>query len=201
MNTTIRFFSLTGIAVLIAIGSMYATGAPPESMEKRDVTLSGPETEAVKKFELQLAEYQKLRDQLEDNLDPLGEEATPEEIDEHRAQLRAAIKTARVGAKPGDFFTPGMESLVKRICRQAATGSNGKEVQSTIMDENPGKLPQVGVNDRYPDGVPVATMPAELLDALPKLNPYMEYRFLGKRLVLVDAGAGMVLDVTPEVMP
>lgn len=128
-------------------------------------------------------------------------EAKPEEIDEHRDQLRGQIKSARVGAKRGDFFTPGMEALVRRVCATTTAGSEGEEVKSTIMDENPGKLPSITVNDRYPDSVPVTTMPTELLEALPKLSEYLEYRFLGKRLVLVDAGAGVVLDYTPDVLP
>jgi hypothetical protein len=87
------------------------------------------------------------------------------------------------------------------VCSTTANGSDGEQVQSTIEDENPGRMPTVKVNDRYPDGVPVTTMPSQLLAALPKLNQHMEYRFIGKKLILVDAGAGMVLDITPDVLP
>jgi len=57
------------------------------------------------------------------------------------------------------------------------------------------------VNDRYPEGIPITTMPSELLDQLPKLPEKMEFRFLGKRLVLVDASAAIVLDITPDILP
>ncbi len=43
-------------------------------------------------------------------------------------------------------------------------------------------------------------MPVQLLENLPKLPEYVEYRFLGKRFVLVDAGAGLVIDITPDVL-
>jgi hypothetical protein len=69
------------------------------------------------------------------------------------------------------------------------------------MDENPGTLPSVNVNDRYPDGVPVTTMPIELLETLPKLGEKLEYRFLGKHLILLDTCCQIVLDITPNVMP
>jgi hypothetical protein len=49
--------------------------------------------------------------------------------------------------------------------------------------------------------VPVTTMPAQLLETLPKLQAPVEYRFVGERLVLVDAAAGMVIDFTPNVLP
>jgi hypothetical protein len=201
MTHTTRFFTCTGLLVTVALGGMYATSAPPESMDKRSVQLSETEAEAVRGFEKKLKEYAVLHDEMEQNLEPLGDEATPEEIDEHREQLRARIKSARVGAKRGDFFTPGMESLIRRVCSTKANGVDGEQLTSTIDDENPGRMPTVTVNDRYPDGVPVTTMPSQLLEALPKLNKYMEYRFVGKKLILVDAGAGMVLDMTPDVLP
>lgn len=69
------------------------------------------------------------------------------------------------------------------------------------MDENPGTLPNVGVNDKYPDGIPVTSMPPELIDQLPKLPEKMEFRFLGKRLVLVDSCASLVVDITPNLLP
>jgi hypothetical protein len=183
---------------------MYATGAPPEkpdSMQNRTVALSEPETEAVKGFEARLKDYAVLREKVVATAEPLSDNATPEEIDKHRQQMRGMIETARTGAKQGDFFTPGMVGLVKRVCAVKVAGKDDKAVKETIMDENPGQLPSVGVNDRYPDGVPVTTMPSQLLEALPKLDPYLEYRFIGKRLVLVDASAGMVLDMTPDVLP
>jgi hypothetical protein len=41
----------------------------------------------------------------------------------------------------------------------------------------------------------------ELLDQLPKLSEKMEYRFLGKRLVLVDSEATLVVDITENILP
>ena len=40
-----------------------------------------------------------------------------------------------------------------------------------------------------------------LASTLPKLPEYMEYHFVGKKLVLVDAAAGVVVDFTPNVLP
>jgi hypothetical protein len=231
MNKRTRLFILAAAVVALAIIGLYAIGAQtesqpesqataeshelqamaessqtpatsqPVSMAKREPTLSQSETEAVKTFEARLKEYATLREKMVANAEPLPEEAKPEEIDEHRQALRAMISTARTGAKQGDFFTPGMVALIKRVCASTVSGGEGEILESAIMDENPGKLPNVTVNDRYPDGLPVSTMPIQMLEALPKLNEYLEYRFLGKRLVLVDASAGMVLDITPDVLP
>ena len=169
------------------------------SMDNRTGTLSNTEAKAVAEFEKKVNDYKATRDKLEGQLEKLGDNSKPEEIEKHRTDLRALISKERATAKRGDFFTPEMEALVRRLCK-TAVASEGEDVESTINDENPGKLPSIGVNDRYPDGIPVTTMPAQLLETLPKLPEYIEYRFLGKRFVLLDAGAGMVLDVTPDVL-
>jgi hypothetical protein len=44
-------------------------------------------------------------------------------------------------------------------------------------------------------------MPMELLTTLPNLDETLEYRFVGKRLALVDSPAQLVLDLTPNVLP
>lgn len=201
MTHPIRFFIISGVIVALAIAGIYALGAQPSSMDNRTTQMTDAETAAVKQFETDVQKYADLHKQTESQIAPLDNTAKPEEIDAHRTQLRAAIKTARVGAKRGDLFTPGMEALVRRVCaNKVKDGADGQEVKSTIMDENV-KMPAVAVNEHYPDGVPVTTMPAQLLETLPRLPQYMEYHFVGKRLVLVDSAAGLVVDFTPNVLP
>ena len=205
MTHPVRFFSISGLIVAVAIVAILALGAPPssppKSMDKRPVALSEQETAAIKDFQNRVQQYADLHKKLEANMPALSTNSTPEDIDAHRTQLRAAIKTARIGAKRGDMFTPPMEALIRRECNtKVRDGDDGKEVKNTIMDENV-KMPAVTVNEHYPDGVPITTMPAQLLETLPKLPEYMEYHFVGKKLVLVDAAAGVVVDFTPNVLP
>jgi len=200
MTHPMRFFTISGLIVAVGIIAILAIGAPPSSMDNRTPPLGDTEAAAVKDFQQRVQAYADLHKKLEANVGTLDQNATPEQIDEHRTQLRAAIKTARIGAKRGDMFTPGMETLIRRVCNTKVSGSDDKEVKSAIMDENV-KMPAIAVNEHYPDGVPVTTMPAQLLDTLPKLPEYMEYPFVGKKLVLVDAAAGVVVDFTPNVLP
>jgi hypothetical protein len=216
MTHPVRFFAVSGVIVALAIAGIYALGAQPDepqstekkppaqpdapkSMDNRELQLGETATADVKQFDARVKQYADLHKQLEGNLDALSANSTPEEIDAHRTQLRAAIKTARVGAKRGDLFTPGMETLVRTLCNTKDKGEDGKEIKETIMDENI-KMPDIKVNEHYPDGVPVTTMPAQLLETLPRLPEYMEYHFVGKKLALVDAAAGLVVDFTPDVL-
>jgi hypothetical protein len=57
------------------------------------------------------------------------------------------------------------------------------------------------VNGRYPDEVPLATMPARILKELPKLPKALEYRFVGTTLVLLDVPAHVIVDFIPNALP
>jgi hypothetical protein len=182
-----------------------STEKPPSATEPAPkntptIVLTDAETQAVEEFEARVADYAALHQKLEATLPALPDKATPEQIDQHQQALVAAIATARKDAKQGDFFTPGMEALVRRALGTLVGGPDGASLKATIMDDNPGPL-DVSVNDRYPDTAPVSSMPVQLLELLPKLPAELEYRFLGKHLVLVCTPARIVLDLTPNVLP
>jgi hypothetical protein len=68
------------------------------------------------------------------------------------------------------------------------------------MDENPGRI-QLQVGGRYPDEVPLSTMPPQVLAALPKVPEELEYRFIGRRLILLDVHAHLVVDYIDDALP
>ena len=57
------------------------------------------------------------------------------------------------------------------------------------------------INRRYPPGLPRATMPSPMLAKLPPIPAELEYRFLGRSFLLVDARANLVIDVLEDVLP
>ena len=60
---------------------------------------------------------------------------------------------------------------------------------------------RIRVNGRYPDDVPLANMPAELLKNLPPLPEIVEYRFVGDSLILLDSDAHLDRRPLPNAMP
>jgi hypothetical protein len=161
---------------------------------------SAAETQAVVAFQARVADYVALHRKLEAGLPKLPKKASPEQVDTNQRNLGLLIKNARSDAKRGQLFAPDMEALIKRTLAAIVTGPDGKIMKASIMDENPG-VPDLGVNDRYPDSVPLSTMPPEVLEALPRLDEDIEYRFIGERLVLMDAHAHIVIDFTDDVLP
>ena len=164
------------------------------------ITLTPEEQSAADAFEARLKDYIAVHRKIEAALPHLSKNSTPQEIDKNQRAFLTQLAAERSEAKRGDFFTPPMEGLVLRTLEAVLAGPDGKTIKASIMDENPG-VPNLKINDRYPDAVPLSTMPPQVLEPLPKLDEEMEYRFLGKRLVLLDTHSHMVVDFTGDVLP
>jgi hypothetical protein len=179
-----------------------ASQTEPVSKDTPAIVLTEAETQTVKDFEARVTEYVALHHKLEGNIPPLPEKnATPEQIEQHKKAFCALVQTTRKGAKQGEFFTAGMVDLVRRALKATLDGASGPAIKQSIKDDGTPPSAGVNVNDCYPDGAPVSSMPMELLTTLPNLDETLEYRFVGKRLALVDSPAQLVLDLTPNVLP
>ena len=86
------------------------------------------------------------------------------------------------------------------LFRSIFAGSKGWQLRSSIMDENVKFIP-LKVNQRYPDAIPLTSMPPDVLKALPGLPEEMEYRFVGDQLVLLDPHAHLIADFIPDALP
>ena len=115
------------------------------------------------------------------------------------AALAQRIQALRPNAGSGDILGPAAERI-RTIIRAEVTGPQGHAMLSSIEDTNVHGV-RLRANHRYPPGLPRVTMPAQLLAKLPTLPPELEYRFLGRSLVLIDTRAGLVVDALPDVLP
>jgi hypothetical protein len=155
---------------------------------------------ALSQFEARLKDYVALHKKLEDTLPRLKKESTPQEIDTHQRGLAQLIQNARKGAKPGDIFTPASQMVVRKLMTRVFGGPEGKALRASVMDENPVAV-KVTVNSRYPDTVPLSTVPPQVLQGLPKLEEEMEYRFIGNQLILMDVHAHLIADLIENALP
>ena len=53
---------------------------------------------------------------------------------------------------------------------------------------------KLAVNGRYPDEVPISTVPPQVLAQLPKLPEELEYRFIQNNLILFDPHSHTIAD-------
>jgi hypothetical protein len=145
-------------------------------------------------------EYTDLHNKLEATLPHLPKEATPQQIDQHQRALGKLIQEKRRTAKRGDVFTPESRRVILKLMNQVFGGPEGRQLRDSIMDENPGNL-QIAVNGRYPDVVPLSTVPPQVLAGLPKLPDELEFRFIGRRLILMDVHAHTIVDFIDNAIP
>jgi len=183
-----------------------ATSASPENAPPTQRVvgpLSETDAKALATMNDRLREYVDLHLKLEAKLPKLPEKADPQEIDKNQRTLERLMREARASAKPGDLFTAEARPVIKRLLEDVFGGPEGKQLKASIMDENPvdpAKL-NLTVNARYPDTVPLATIPPAVLQALPKLSEDLEYRFIGDWLILLDTHAHTIADFIDNALP
>jgi hypothetical protein len=159
-----------------------------------------PSAQSMSLMLQRINEYVALHNKLEATLPKLPNDATPEQIDQNQRALGKLIQGARSNAKPGDIFTADAKAVILKLMNDVFGGPEGKQLKASIMDENPGKL-QVTVNSRYPDTVPLSTVPPQVLAGLPRLPDDLEYRFIGRRLILLDVHAHIIADFIDNAIP
>ncbi len=165
--------------------------------------LSNEEAQALATMNDRLKEYLALHQKLEATLPKLPTDATPEQIDRNQRAFEKLIRSARVTAKPGDIFTAEARPVIRRLLATVFGGPDGKQLKESIMDENvadPIRL-KLGVNSRYPDIVPLTSIPPDVLQTLPKLTEDLEYRFVGDWFILLDTHAHVIADYLQDVLP
>ena len=162
--------------------------------------LSEADAAALATMNDRLKTYVEAHKKIEDGLPKRSAEASPEEIDKNQRAFEVRVREARKDAKQGDIFGPEAQPVIKRLLASVFAGPEGKELMASILDENPVGM-KLSVNMRYPDSVPISTVPPEVLQTLPRLSEDMEYRFIGRHLILLDSHAHVVADFIPDAIP
>ena len=202
-----------GVLAAVALGAMACnreapppppatTASPAEAPPTERVVgpLSESDAAALATMNDRLKDYVDLHLKLEAELPRLPDEATPEQIDKNQRAFEQRMRVARAGAKPGDIFTPEAQVVIKRLLETVFGGPDGKQLKASIMDENPVSV-KLAVNGRYPDEVPISTVPPQVLQTLPKLTEDLEYRFINDNLIILDSHAHVIADYIEDALP
>ncbi len=159
-----------------------------------------------KQFSDRVRQYVDLHRRLEAGLPQLKRDSSAAEIHDHERALAEAIRSANAGARHEDIFFDGMAAEIRSVLRKECNGPQGKELRAAIRDNNPsppgvhGRV-RLAVNAPYPAGVPLSTVPPGLLLNLPELPPEVEFRFVGRNLILRDVTANLIVDYIRDALP
>ena len=147
-------------------------------------------------FTTRVSKYVALRSRLEEGLPARTITDDVAEIRRAERALARKIRVARKGARQGELFTP----IISREFRKALVLEMTNNTHETLMDDNPGVFFRQ-INGSYPKSKPFSTVPVNVLTRLPRLPEDIEYRFLGRDLILHDTRANVILDRIPCALP
>jgi hypothetical protein len=112
-----------------------------------------------------------------------------------KAALADEIRRARPLARQGDVIVPDMADAFRRMIRDAV--ARGEITGILQAQDEATATPSINAN--LPgDTIPV---PPCLVRLFPPVPEELEYRFLGRHLILFDVHADIVVDYVPDVLP
>ena len=153
--------------------------------------VTGRSDSSVSLFRERVAAYTELRLQIIDYLLENGIDPNAQDGREFRHRLGLGIREARRRSQPGEIFCPEVAGHLRQMVWNALLG------EDDILSEVP-TVPAVRVNDFYPEGEPLATVPPSLLQRLERLPPELQYRFLSNALILLDIDTALIVDFIPN---
>jgi hypothetical protein len=179
-----------------AFGQTAAATAPAQAAAKPGVN---PRAEAVNAFNKRVAAYLEVRKKAESGVPALKETDDPGKITAREVALGDAVRKLRPTAKAGDVFGTDMTPLIVEILREDWKNRAAEDRAAIIAEMPKPFVPKV--NMRYPVGQPLLTFPPNLLRQLHQLPEDLEYRFVGRDLILRDVKANIIVDVIRHARP
>jgi hypothetical protein len=173
-----------------------ATAATPPAVTE---PVSAAQTEAAIEFQKRIQAYMKIHNEAEAKVPNLKSTDDPQQIADREKALGQMIMTMRAGAQPGEIFAPEFQPYFIKIVRDDFAARTPAD-RKALINELPKNL-KVDINTIYPTTLPLATFPPALLRKLPDLPAEMEYRIVGRSLIIRDAKANLIVDILRDVVP
>ena len=153
----------------------------------------------VREFSMRVISYLEARKHESGTLPKPTKSAT--KLEESRQQIRARVQANRADAKQGNIFGGDVGAYFRTQISSVVKGPEGTRVMASLRRSEPVKPIALHVNQPYPNGLPLQSMPPTLLQKLPKLPKELEYRIVGHNLVLLDTEPNLVVDVLSNAIP
>lgn len=179
-------FHMIGAAACVA-------SAPPPRPELH------PTAQALNDFTRRLDGYVELRQALQEKGSTQGSAMSVGQNRASQQVLAARIRGARRAAGQGDIFAPAIAATLRAAMNPEVRGSVAAGTRASIRDDGPAAF-VLRVNDAYPNGASLPTVPPNVLRVLPSLPKGLEYRIVSGHLILRDVDADIVVDYLLDVM-
>ena len=122
-------------------------------------------------------------------------------VAETQETLASKTKALRPRATQGEIFTPEVTAYFRKRISGVLAGTEGSKIRASLRHAEPVHGLALRVNEQYPEGVPLQSAPPSLLSVLPILPDSLEYRIVGRSLVLRDVAPNLVVDFISNALP
>ncbi len=169
-----KYLSLSTLCILLAACAL-AQGAD-------DVAV-------VKDFQARIAKYLEVHKQQGVAGKPTD---SPDKLADQKQQTAQKIRESR---------PEQIAAYFKKRLRATMRGRDGAKIRASLRHAEP--LPDVPlqVNAKYPGNLPLQSTPPTLLLNLPRLPSELQYRIVGRALVLYDVPSNLIVDFLPGAIP
>jgi hypothetical protein len=153
-------------------------------------------------FSKRVDDYVALHRRLADTFGEIDQTKSQAEIAKREKALGDVIRAARTASKPGNILTRRAAAIFKKLI---AEEYRRRPPATLKVREDPREVESADfkpvLNQTYPSTEPLETFPAGLLRVLPPLPKEIEYRTVGRYLVLRDTEANVIVDFAREMIP
>lgn len=191
--TTLRSSTSASLSVVMLVGSLIAS--PPAAAQ----LVVNPQAAATAEFQKRIKDYLKIHNEAETKVPNLKSTDDPMQVHDREVALGKAIVALRAGAQPGDIFAKDYQPYFIKIVHDDFRKRSAADRKALVV-ELP-KNVKMDINMVYPTTLPLETFPPVLLRALPDLPPELEYRIVGRNLILRDVKANVIVDILRNVVP
>lgn len=191
------------LIVNVVANSSYATAqvmkpAPQVVAAGQDSPQVNRDALILQDFQKRIDAYVKLQKDAAKGAPPLKETTDAAKIQQAEVALAARIRALRADARPGDVFTPEIRAKFRQLMYPELQGKEGRDTKALMKEDEPPTAVPLKVNASYPPAASLPTVGPNLLLSLPKLPEQIEYRIIGKHLILRDVNANIIVDFIPN---
>ena len=209
-----------GVGLWMAAGAGAACAHPQKSASPTPPLPTPPpprtaaDARGLTEFSNQVQAYVSLHRRVAAALPKLPDRAEPATVTAYQKTLAEAIRKSGPRPPQGHVFVPDIQPFFKRLLAPELAGPGSAETREKVGEGNPERakgLPgDPDVRDRdlslapysdYTVDAPVSTVPPPVLLRMPQLPRELEYRFVGRNLVLRDTVANIIVDFIPKAVP
>ena len=192
----------TALTLLLLSGGTLAASQQSVPPPLTGTVAPRQELVAVAEFERRVDQYVTLHRLLESSTPALRPTMKMEEIDGAMRELARRIQRARTNAQQGDIITPDVARVFRRRIATCLTPEDWAALFEEMAEDDDGvsagATPALQVNREWPSLALFDFVPPQLLLALPPLPAELEYRIIGRSLILWDHHANLIVDILPD---